>query len=268
MLCGVDDSPESLEAARQALELGAGSATYWAVSAWDPGLAAHAGFQAGEMTRMLREQGQAALRGAQEAFPAFRPWLIRGRDVAALLAAIADLQADLVCVGSHGHSRAAGVVFGSVASAMAHFAPCSTLVARQPRAEPFPALILHASDGSPESWDAARVAGRLAERHGSTVVTLHVGEAGDRGVAEEAAAISETSGHEPVLRVEQGSPHRRIVEVANEAGASLIVLGSRGRTGLAALGSVSERVTHRASCSVLIVRPTLHPVHDDDPGLA
>ena len=73
----------------------------------------------------------------------------------------------------------------------------------------------------------------------------------------------ETSGLEPVMRIEQGSPQRRIVEVANDVGASLIVIGSRGRTGLAALGSVSERVVHHAGYSVLIVRRAAHPVQED-----
>lgn len=54
------------------------------------------------------------------------------------------------------------------------------------RADPFPALILHANDGSPESLDAARVAGRLAARHGCTMVTLHVAETRDVSVAEQA----------------------------------------------------------------------------------
>jgi nucleotide-binding universal stress UspA family protein len=36
--------------------------------------------------------------------------------------------------------------------------------------------------------------------------------------------------------------------------ADLLVLGSRGLHGLKALGSVSERVAHRAECSTLIVR--------------
>lgn len=264
VLCGIDGSPESLEAARQALEIGPDGATYWAVSAWDPGVAVHVGLGAFDVMNQLREHGRSALRRAEETFPALRPMLIKGGDVPAMLAAIGNLEADLVCVGSHGTSRPAGVLFGSVASAMAHFAPCSVLVARQPRAGAFPGLIVHANDGSPESLDAARVAGRLAARHGSTLVTLHVGETHDRSVAEEAVAIIESSGREPVMKVEQGSPHRRIVEVANETGASLIVMGSRGRTGLAALGSVSERVTHHASCSVLIVSRALHPARDED----
>jgi nucleotide-binding universal stress UspA family protein len=35
----------------------------------------------------------------------------------------------------------------------------------------------------------------------------------------------------------------------------LLVVGSRGLHGIRALGSVSERVAHKAPCSVLVVRP-------------
>ena len=263
VLSGIDGSPEGLEAARQALALGAEGAAFWGLAAWDPRLAFHARLRAPDFTQSLRDESRAALQAAHEVIPELKPILISGRDVAALLAGIAKLQADLVCVGSHGTSRTVAVLFGSVASAMAHFAPCSVLVARTPRSESFPGLLLHANDGSPESLDAARVAGRLAARYDSTVVTLHVGETDDRSVAEDAVAIIESCGREPVIRVEQGSPYRRIVEVANETDAGLIVMGSRGRTGLAALGSVSERVTHRADCSVLLVRRSAHPVEDD-----
>jgi nucleotide-binding universal stress UspA family protein len=263
VVCGIDSSGESLDAARQGIALAEEGAQYWAVSAWDPGPAVHAGVQAFDLMHQLRDESRTALRRAKEALPELQPILFKGRDIPALLAAIANLEADLVCVGSHGTSRPAGVVFGSVASAMAHFATCSTLVARAPRPGGFPGLILHANDGSPESLTAARVAAQIAARHASTIVTLHVGEDG-QGVAEEAVAIIETSGREPVMQVEQGSPHRRIVEVGNETNASLVVMGSRGQTGLKALGSVSERVTHRAGCSVLIVRMASHPARDED----
>jgi nucleotide-binding universal stress UspA family protein len=43
--------------------------------------------------------------------------------------------------------------------------------------------------------------------------------------------------------------------VAAAADADLLVVGSRGLHGLHALGSVSERVAHRAGCSALVVRP-------------
>jgi nucleotide-binding universal stress UspA family protein len=263
IVCGIDGSAESLEAVRQALLIGADDATYWALSAWDPGITARARLAGPELAEQLREESRSALRRAQGASPVIRPILMRGRDVPALLAGIANLKADLVCVGSHGTSRPAGVLFGSVASAITHFAPCSVLVARRPQAGEFPGLVIHANDGSPESLAAARVAGELVARHGSTVVTLHVGEPPDRSIAEEAVAIIESCGREPVMKVEQGSPHRKIVEVANETSASLIVMGSRGQTGLAALGSVSERVAHSADCSVLIVRHTAHPEREE-----
>ena len=80
---------------------------------------------------------------------------------------------------------------------------------------------------------------------------------------DEAAAIIEACGREPAIKLESGSPHRRIVEVASEIGESLIVVvGSRGLTGIKALGSVSERVAHRSHCSVLIVRPSTPPTEE------
>jgi nucleotide-binding universal stress UspA family protein len=265
VLCGVDGSDESTEAIRQAFEVGAPQGKFWAVCAWDPNPAYHTGVLAPLVLENVRKEAQSDLRQASEAFPALQPILIKGRDVPALLATISNLEGDLIAVGSHGKSRAAGVIFGSVASAMAHHAPCSVLIARESPAEGFPGPIVHANDGSSESLQAARVAGQLAGRHDSTLITLNVSEDGGEGVAEQAAAIIEESGREPVLQVEQGSPHRRIVEVANEARAGLVVIGSRGRTGLAALGSVSERVAHRAPCTVLIVRRPAHPMPDEDP---
>lgn len=258
IVCGIDTSPQSLEAARQALVVGGEDAAYWGVSAWDPALAFHAGIHMAEVKKVLREEGEASLERLAEELPQVRPMLVQGKEVAALLGALSNLEADLVCVGASGTSRPAGIVFGSVATAMAHHAPCSVLVARPHRE--FPRVILHANDGSPESLEAARVAARLtARRSPTTLVTLHVSDDHGEGVAKETAEMIGITGVEPVLRVEQGSAHRKIVEVANEVGASLIVMGSRGRTGLRALGSVSERVTHCAECSVLVVRPPSHP---------
>ena len=139
---------------------------------------------------------------------------------------------------------------------MVQVAPCSVLVARRPAQGTFPGLILHANDGSPGSRDAAAVAGRIAARHDSTVVTLHVSGDPERGLAmaEEAVELIEAAGCDSRARTEHGRVPRRIAEVAAEVRASLLVVGSRGLTGIRALGSVSERVAHRASCSVLIVR--------------
>lgn len=57
-------------------------------------------------------------------------------------------------------------------------------------------------------------------------------------------------------RVVAGRPWQKIVEVAGEEGADLIVIGTHGRTGLAreAIGSTAERVVRAARCPVLVVR--------------
>jgi nucleotide-binding universal stress UspA family protein len=52
--------------------------------------------------------------------------------------------------------------------------------------------------------------------------------------------------------VVSGKPVGALLEASEQA--DLVVLGSRGLHGLRALGSVSERVAHEASCSVLVVR--------------
>ena len=53
-----------------------------------------------------------------------------------------------------------------------------------------------------------------------------------------------------------GDPGHSICESAQNWGADLIVLGRRGRTGLAEafLGSVSNYVVHHASCSVFVIQ--------------
>jgi nucleotide-binding universal stress UspA family protein len=56
----------------------------------------------------------------------------------------------------------------------------------------------------------------------------------------------------------EGDPADAILDVAEERGSDLIVVGNRGMTGAKRflLGSVPNRVSHHAPCSVLIVRTT------------
>jgi universal stress protein A len=53
----------------------------------------------------------------------------------------------------------------------------------------------------------------------------------------------------------EGVPHLEIVRHAEETGAGMVVMGTHGRGGLAhaVLGSVAERVLHKAHCPVLVV---------------
>lgn len=54
-----------------------------------------------------------------------------------------------------------------------------------------------------------------------------------------------------------GKPAHEILGVAKDVGADLIIVGSKGLTGIerAVLGSVSERVVREAGCTVEVARP-------------
>ena len=56
----------------------------------------------------------------------------------------------------------------------------------------------------------------------------------------------------------QGDPADAILDVAEEQNADLIVVGNKGMTGAKRflLGSVPNKISHHAPCSVLIVRTT------------
>ena len=73
------------------------------------------------------------------------------------------------------------------------------------------------------------------------------------------AATAETAraaGVEPRTHAREGDPADAILDVAEELGADLIVVGNRGMTGAKRflLGSVPNKISHHAPCSVMIVR--------------
>jgi nucleotide-binding universal stress UspA family protein len=74
----------------------------------------------------------------------------------------------------------------------------------------------------------------------------------------EAAEEYEDAGVEIETCARQGDPADAILDVAEERGADLIVVGNKGMTGAKRflLGSVPNKVSHHAPCSVLIIRTT------------
>lgn len=75
-----------------------------------------------------------------------------------------------------------------------------------------------------------------------------------RGAAEKA----HDEGVETETFARQGDPADAILDVAEENGSDLIVVGNKGMTGAKRflLGSVPNKVSHHAPCSVLIIRTT------------
>jgi nucleotide-binding universal stress UspA family protein len=73
-----------------------------------------------------------------------------------------------------------------------------------------------------------------------------------------AVAVAEEKGVRTRTFARQGDPADAILDVAEEAGADVIVVGNKGMTGAKRflLGSVPNKVSHHAPCSVLIVRTT------------
>jgi len=76
-----------------------------------------------------------------------------------------------------------------------------------------------------------------------------------QAVAERTEDVLREAGVSYTFRQEIGHPADRIVRVAEHEKCDLIVIGSRGLSGVKEflLGSVSSRVSHHAPCAVLIV---------------
>ena len=246
ILCGVDGTPASLVAVRQAVRLQGEPGSVLLTAVANLAQAAHAGVAASHAAELMQHEAEAALAEAQASAPSASAKLVNGDPVAVLLKQAEAERATLIVVGSHGRRRAAGLLLGTVAARILRDATCSVLVAREARdLESWPQTVVAGVDGSLESAAAFTVARSLAARFGGSArAVASAKDQLDRVAAETIA---------PELE-EQREPAVKVLVAASES-ADLIVVGSRGLHGLKALGSVSERVAHQARSSVLIVRP-------------
>jgi nucleotide-binding universal stress UspA family protein len=75
---------------------------------------------------------------------------------------------------------------------------------------------------------------------------------------EAAAAVAREAGVAVDIYPLQGDPADAILDVAEEQEADLIIVGNKGMTGAKRflLGSVPNKVSHHAPCSVMIIRTT------------
>ncbi|BEQ14011.1 universal stress protein [Desulfoferula mesophila] len=107
-----------------------------------------------------------------------------------------------------------------------------------------------------------RVSGRLAMLDGVAAKAIEAEEEHRAGMMRDLLAGLKKEG-EPLAGVEHSSriavglPYERILEVAEEFGADLIVMGARGRTSFSKalrFGSTAEKIFRRATCKVMFVR--------------
>lgn len=228
VVCGVDGSEAGETAAQLAARIAAPDGSFTLVAADDSSIAVHAGWQMAAIAEELLHDAEVALeRGRAIAEPVHpvETRLVEGDPRHCLMAEVERRDATLAVVGTHIRSRALGIALGSVSTHLLHEAPCSVLIARDPRdAEAWPRSLVVGLDGSREAAAALAVARELGERFGASVREV------------EAA----------------GDPVAELVELSSFT--DLIVVGSRGVKGIRALGSVSERIAHEARCPVLVVR--------------
>ena len=189
--------------------------------------------------------------------------------------------ADLIVLGNRGHTTLTSMVLGSTSAEVVDHAPCPVLVAREPSI----GEVVLASDGSSSALAAERLLADWPIFHGlrtSVVSVAHVGppwspglaaglydpgtvtdERGDAAIRREAIELAEAvtrrlrdAGVDAIARPMEGDAAVEILAAARSASRPLIVMGSRGHTGLTRLllGGVARNVLHHATGSVLIVR--------------
>jgi nucleotide-binding universal stress UspA family protein len=195
---------------------------------------------------------------------------------AAVAGVAREVGADLVVVGSRGHTGLARLALGSVAEHTVKESPVSVLTVRGEGHAETPKVIVAGVDFSPHAERAVALAADWARAFGAQLHLVNGLEltmpflapyevAVPDALIDESyakarkrlAAIAETlrdvDVHTTVL---SAAPHTALDTVAERVKADLIVTGSRGLRGLkhALLGSVAERTLRHAPCSVLTVK--------------
>ncbi len=77
-------------------------------------------------------------------------------------------------------------------------------------------------------------------------------------ILDHAAGEAEKAGVQATTHAREGDPADALLDAAEELGADLLVVGNKGMTGAKRflLGSVPNKISHHAPCSVYIVRTT------------
>ena len=191
-----------------------------------------------------------------------------------------ELETGLIVLGSRGRGRIRRALMGSVSDSVVRHAHCPVMVVRW-KPVVFPAKILLATDGSEEAALAAQSAADLSARTGSELHVTHVRKALQGGFVAGVDVGPVPPGYQELLDKEakelleaqlermgeagasvteahlmSGRADEEIIFRAEQVGADLVVVGSRGLGGIrrALMGSVSDSVVRHAHCPVLVVR--------------
>ncbi len=211
-------------------------------------------------------------------FAAIKTALVKGHVADSIITYAERSRPDLVVVGSRGMNDLPGYLLGSISRTILTHGPCSVLTVKSPL--DVPASVLLALDGSKPSRFAAN---RVKEWFSPEEVTLHLVSVVPDILTDASKKLFPKSrlktlvaplrqhaqecleqyrelflkeGFQVVGERLQGSPREKIVESVPVCHAQLVVMGSKGLTGVErfTMGSVSEWVSAYAPSSVLVVR--------------
>ena len=140
-----------------------------------------------------------------------------------------------IVVGTDGSATAAEAVRRAVELAAAQGAALHVVTAYRPRMGREAAL---GEEAMPEQWRWRTSPGEVAER-----------------TAREAAETAAAAGLDVECHAQPGDPADVLVDVVAEVGADLLVIGNKGMRGAGrmVIPSVPNRVSHRATCDILLV---------------
>jgi nucleotide-binding universal stress UspA family protein len=204
--------------------------------------------------------------------------VVDGAPASAILEHAARLPADLLVMGTHGRGGFERLILGSVAETVLRRASCPVLTVPPPGVAtsrlPYKRLLC-AVDFSEASVAALRFALSIAQESDARLAILHVFEQppGDDLPALDADVMHAVAAEvrsklealvppdarnwcDPSPAIAYGRPYRKILELATEEQADLIVMGVRGRNAvdLTMFGSTTNHVIRHALCPVLTLR--------------
>ncbi len=192
--------------------------------------------------------------------------------------------ADLIVMGSHGHTGMARLLIGSTSQAVLHAAKCSVRIVRHSViTDPTADVVVVAADASEPSKAAIKhILERQWAPEAKFVCVNVLAPFGQVGIDSDSQPYFDYNDeHLPQMRKQsqemaqgasdelnaklgpcaewkavEGDPQEQILLLAKNIKANLIIIGSHGRNFLerAVLGSVSDAVVAHAHCSVEVVK--------------
>lgn len=271
---GVDGSAESRLALRWATELSqALGVPLRAVEAWSypalsvvPGAAAPA--TPSEMDERTCADIIAVIAEELGDVPAHvQAQALRGAPAGAILQALTP--DSLLVLGARGRGGFAGLLLGSVSRECVEHASCPVVVVRAGTPVKTDGPLVVGADGSPTSEESLRWALEVASRLGRETVAVHAWESEasevpprhhERLKAQARARIEGWAAQvAPDIRTLEtsGDPRAKLIEVAGDLDASLLVVGRRGTSRLrgVSVGGVTSYLLRHSTTPVAVLPP-------------